>query len=66
MMKVSINHWSHQHCSSWSHEEMELLVKALHYDNADGYDAITDGLQIWFLLCEFFKIDNSQTPCNVV
>ena len=36
---------------------MELLVKALHYDNADWYDAITDGLQIWFLLCEFFKIE---------
>jgi len=45
---------------------MELLVKALHYDNVDGYDAITDALLIWFLLCECFKIDNSQTPCNVV
>jgi len=66
MMKVSINHWSHQHCSSWSHKERELLVKALHYDNVDEYDAIKDGLQIQILLFEFFKIDNSQTPCNVV
>ena len=36
---------------------MELLVKALHYENVDGYDAIIDGLQIRFLLCEFFKIE---------
>ena len=61
-MKVSINLWSHQHCRSWSRKEMELLVKALHYDNVDGNDAITDGLLITFLLCEFFNIDNSQTP----
>ena len=66
MMKVFLNHWSHQHCSSWPRKEMELLVKALHYDNADGYDAITDGLLILFLVCEFFKIENCQIPCNVV
>ena len=36
---------------------MELLVKALNYDNVDWYDVITDGLQIRFLLCEFFKIE---------
>ena len=66
MMKVSINHWSCQHSSSWSRKEMELLVKALQYDNVDGYDVITDGLLIQFLLCEFFKIENYQTPCNGV
>ena len=34
---------------------MEMLVKALYYDYVDWYDAIKNGLQIWFLLCEFFK-----------
>ena len=45
---------------------MEPLVKALHYENVDEYDYVTDGLQIQFLLCEFFKIYNIQIPCNVV
>jgi len=45
---------------------MELLVKAFHYANVDENDAITNELQIQFLLCELFKIENFQTPCNVV
>lgn len=66
MMKVSINRWSLHHCHLWPCKDMEFLVKALHYENAHEYDAITNGLQIQFLLCEFFKIENCQTPCNVV
>jgi len=39
---------------------MELLVKALRYDNDDEYDVIIDGLLIQFLLCESLKIEISK------
>ena len=41
---------------------MELLVKTLHYGNADWYDAIQMGLPIRFFLWEILQIENNQVP----